>query len=88
MNDNKKELIPYPVGISDLDAITVQVAALQVGFRALLLAHPQPDAVRTSFDQLAGQLLASPFFLDDPRRATLLRSMTEILFRPQIHLEP
>jgi len=88
MNENKEEVIPFPAGIDGISAMLVQMAALQAGFRALVLAHPQPDRVRASYDQLAGQLLVSPFFLDNPTHGTLLRSVTEVMFRPAIHLEP
>lgn len=87
MKEAENAQIPFPKGMDATVALAVQIAVLQTAFRALLTTHPQKEQVRLVFDQLAGQLLTWPHFLDDPFSAQLLRSMTEALFRPESHLE-
>ncbi|TQL87459.1 hypothetical protein [Delftia sp. HK171] len=65
----------------------VQMAATLCAVRALILAHPNPEAVRTSYDQLIGQLMATPGIADSPDQMVVLRDMTATLFRPPVQLD-
>lgn len=79
--------IQLPEGIAPLDLVLVQIAAVVIACRSLIVAHPNPAEVRRVYDQLQGQMLATAAYLDDPKNGAVLRSMTEILFRPAAPLE-
>jgi hypothetical protein len=68
-------------------AIATQTSAMLCAVRALLAAHPNPSSVRTIYDQLIGQLMATPGVVDDPDQMAVLRDLTNTLFRPPVKLD-
>lgn len=54
--------------------------------RALLETHPEPEKVRTVFDQLHGQMLAHHGMYDDPDRGIVIRDFAATLFQPPVEL--
>lgn len=59
---------------------------LTAAVRALIATHPDGDRMRLVFDQLVGQMLAQPGFLDDPDKGVVLRNFAEVLFQPPVEL--
>ncbi len=50
--------------------------------KALIATHPNPDQLRMVFDQLLGQLQASPVVLQDPEYSALIRQKVAEIFAP------
>ena len=67
--------------------LDIQTSVALIAVRALINAHPNPAAVRQTYDQLLGQLLASPVVLKSPDRSMVLKDLTATLFRPPVVLD-
>jgi hypothetical protein len=59
---------------------------LLAAVRALIATHPDQDKVRQAFDQLIGQMLASPGFLVNTDFGVVLRDFSETVFQPPVEL--
>lgn len=73
--------------LDDHITLALQIASVHAAVKAMLLAHPEPERVRTVYDQLLGQFIASPAVAGFPDRALVLRDLTATLFAPPVVLD-
>ncbi len=66
--------------------VATHLYGVTVAVRALISTHPEPEKLRTAFDQLIGQMLSHPGFLENPDQGIVLRDMAETLFQPPVVL--
>jgi alpha-ketoglutarate-dependent taurine dioxygenase len=74
-------------GLEPSEFLALQVTVLSFAFRALLTNHADPAKVRSTFDQLLGQLQASPAIAGQGQQhADAIRSFAANLFQPPVLL--
>src|SRR5687767_8939889 len=52
---------------------SIYLYGMMAAVRALIATHPDPDALRSSYDRFVGQMMAQPGFLVDRDRGIVLR---------------
>ena len=64
-------------GVHPTEFLALQLAVVTSAVRALLASHPEPEKVRTLFDQIIGQLQASGAVAGkgEPQQLALRRSI-------------
>lgn len=69
------------------ETMDLQIAVAHLAIKALIVAHPEPDKVRLYYDQLLGQLIASPGVVGFPDKSLVLKDLTAGLFEPPAVLD-
>jgi len=67
--------------------MTVHFYGLAAVVRALVNAHPDPSRVRTLYDQLEVQMMASPAMATDKAARTVLKDFSASVFQPPVVLD-
>ncbi|AVQ81807.1 MULTISPECIES: hypothetical protein [unclassified Variovorax] len=65
--------------LGDIDALDTQISGICSMLHALYMAHPAKEQVRRQFDRLMAKLLDSPYVIDEPDRALVLRATASAL---------
>jgi len=74
-------------GLQPIEFLALQETVLCCAFRALLANHPEPQKVRATFDQLLGQIQASPAVAGSSQgQSEAVRSFAATLFQPPVTL--
>ncbi|MDQ0085028.1 hypothetical protein J2W35_005402 [Variovorax boronicumulans] len=74
--------------LGPMEVLGMQISVVVSMLRAMYTTHPHPAKVRYNFDQLIGQLLASPYVGRDPDHALILRDVAANLVRPPQDINP
>ena len=60
----------------------LRMAVNVTAIKAMIATHPNPGKLKDAFDQLLGQLQASPGVMGNPEYAAFIRQMAGDLFAP------
>jgi len=84
---DQKAALEAVARLSQLQILDLQVSVAHLAIKALICAHPEPEKVRTYYDQLLGQIMTGPGVLGHPDKALVLRDLTATLFAPPASLD-
>lgn len=80
--DTPQEMLDAINRLGAEESLAIQLAGFHAVIRGLLATHPDADGVRQRCDQLVGQAQATAYFMGNPDRSTVLKTVVEGLFEP------